>query len=244
MLFQRELNYSIYREDIVFRDPRNTVKGMKNYQLIFWSLRFHGKLFFNKLYVDVKRIWQPEDSVIKMRWTVHGIPRVPWEAEGTFDGISTYRLDSHGKIYEHCVDNVLLRDPPMATNPPLLAGLNLQPLVPQQPVPGAWCQGASSEEQWSTYVQRMVVTALHSWEQESEMQMQEPAMAGGMASHQLLSPHPARHGLLGLSGCGSVAEAGGCGHGASSHGSSSGGGAGKAGGSKSGGAAVGGAARR
>lgn len=120
----------------MFRDPRNTVKGMKNYQLIFWSLRFHGKLFFNKLYVDVKRIWQPEDSVIKMRWTVHGIPRVPWEAEGTFDGISTYRLDSHGRIYEHCVDNVLLRDPPMATNPPLLAGLNLQPLVPQQPVPG------------------------------------------------------------------------------------------------------------
>lgn len=110
---------------------------MKNYQLIFWSLRFHGKLFFKTLYVDVKRIWQPEDGLIKMRWTVHGIPRVPWEAEGTFDGISTYRLDSHGKIYDHSVDNILLRDPPMATNPPLLAGLNLQPLVPQQPVPGA-----------------------------------------------------------------------------------------------------------
>lgn len=127
---------SIYREDIVFRDPRNCFKGMKNYQTVFWSLRFHGKIFFSKLYVDVKRIWQPEDGIIKMRWTVHGIPRVPWEAEGTFDGISTYRLDSHGKIYEHSVDNILLRDPPMATNPPLLAGLNLQPLVPQQPVPG------------------------------------------------------------------------------------------------------------
>jgi hypothetical protein len=44
----------IYREDIVFRDPRNCFKGMKNYQTIFWSLRFHGRLFFNKLYVDVK----------------------------------------------------------------------------------------------------------------------------------------------------------------------------------------------
>lgn len=74
---------------------------MKNYQLIFWSLRFHGRIFFKQLYVDVRRIWQPSDGVICMRWTVHGVPRVPWEAEGTFDGISQYKLDSDGKIYEH-----------------------------------------------------------------------------------------------------------------------------------------------
>lgn len=96
----------VYCEDIVFRDPRNCFKGMKNYRTIFWSLQFHGRIFFSKLYVDVKRIWQPQEGVICMRWTVHGIPRVPWEAEGTFDGISTYRLDNSGKIYEHSVDNV------------------------------------------------------------------------------------------------------------------------------------------
>jgi hypothetical protein len=49
---------SFYRDDIVFRDPRNTFEGLKNYKLIFWSLRFHGRLFFSKLYVEVKRIWQ------------------------------------------------------------------------------------------------------------------------------------------------------------------------------------------
>jgi hypothetical protein len=74
---------------------------MKNYQTIFWSLRFHGRIFFKSLYVEVRRIWQPSDGVICMRWTVHGVPRVPWEAEGTFDGISQYKLDSEGKIYEH-----------------------------------------------------------------------------------------------------------------------------------------------
>lgn len=42
----------------MFRDPRNTFEGLKNYKLIFWSLRFHGRLFFSKLYVEVKRIWQ------------------------------------------------------------------------------------------------------------------------------------------------------------------------------------------
>jgi len=144
-LFDKELNYSIYREDIVFKDPRNKFDGMKNYKLIFWSLRFHGKIFFSNLYVEVKRIWQPQDDVIKMRWTVHGIPRVPWEAEGLFDGISTYKLDSKGKVYEHSVDNVLLRDPPMLTNPPLLAGLNLVPGGPQQPVAGSWYVGEPSD---------------------------------------------------------------------------------------------------
>jgi hypothetical protein len=140
-LFERELNYDIYRDDITFRDPRNTFAGMKNYKLIFWSLRFHGRIFFKKLYVEVRRIWQPQDGLICMRWTVHGIPRVPWEAEGTFDGISQYKLDSEGKIYEHAVDNVILRDPPMQGIGPLLAGLNLVPGQPQQPVPGAWFKG-------------------------------------------------------------------------------------------------------
>lgn len=56
----------IYREDIVFRDPRNTFKGMKNYKTIFWSLRFHGSIFFKSLYVDVRRIWQPEPNIIQV----------------------------------------------------------------------------------------------------------------------------------------------------------------------------------
>lgn len=71
---------------------------------------------------------------------VRGIPRVPWEAEGIFDGISTYKLDSRGKIYEHAVDNVMLRDPPMALASPLMASINLVTGgARQQPYPGACC---------------------------------------------------------------------------------------------------------
>ena len=55
----------IYREDVVFRDPRNAFRGLKNYKTIFWSLRFHGRLFFKVLYVDVQRLWQPDDQQIK-----------------------------------------------------------------------------------------------------------------------------------------------------------------------------------
>jgi hypothetical protein len=62
--------------------------------------------------------------------------RVPWEAEGIFDGISQYKLDNHGRIFEHQVDNIVLRDPPMQNVSPLLAGLNLMPMPVQQPYPG------------------------------------------------------------------------------------------------------------
>jgi len=138
-LFERDLDYRIYRDDVVFRDPRNAFSGISNYRLIFWSLRFHGRLFFSKLTVEVRRVWQPDDACVRLRWTVRGVPRVPWEAEGVFDGVSTYKLDRAGKVYEHSVDNVILRDPPMQrlwSDSPLLAGLRLEPQ--SVPVPGAW----------------------------------------------------------------------------------------------------------
>lgn len=170
LLFVEDFTYDIYREDIVFRDPRNCFKGMKNYKTIFWSLRFHGRIFFKSLYVEVKRIWQIDDTCIRMRWQVHGIPRVPWEAEGIFDGVSTFKLDRKGLIYEHAVDNVILRDPPMQTNP-LFARLNLIPSAPSQPCPGAWFEDPQEATCPSTMVrvavsttQALVASTGHSFE--------------------------------------------------------------------------------
>lgn len=63
------------------------------------------------------------------------------------DGVSTYKLDSDGMIYEHMVDNVQLRDPPI-TNP-LMYALNyiLTPRLAGQPgqvpCPGSWFSGSS-----------------------------------------------------------------------------------------------------
>ena len=61
----RPLADEIYRPDVVFRDPKNTFKGLRNYQTIFWSLRFHGSLFFSTLRVDVSRLWQLEETVLR-----------------------------------------------------------------------------------------------------------------------------------------------------------------------------------
>lgn len=63
---------------------------------------------------------------------MRGVPRVPWEAEGIFDGISEYKLDRKGKIYEHKLTNVQMRDPPLARSP-LSIGLNLIPRLQGAP---------------------------------------------------------------------------------------------------------------
>ncbi|KAG8391892.1 hypothetical protein BUALT_Bualt01G0234200 [Buddleja alternifolia] len=98
-------------DDIVFKDPLNTFAGIENYKSIFWALRFHGRIFFKALWVDIVSVWQPVENVIMVRWTVHGIPRIPWESRSRFDGTSEYKLDKDGKIYEHKVHNIALNGP-------------------------------------------------------------------------------------------------------------------------------------
>ncbi|KAF5728124.1 hypothetical protein HS088_TW21G00267 [Tripterygium wilfordii] len=111
LLFTRDLNYDIYRDDITFVDPLNTFTGIDNYKLIFWALRFHGKILFRDISLEVFRIWQPSENVILIRWNLRGVPRVPWEAKGEFQGTSWYKLDRNGKIYEHKVDNLAFNFP-------------------------------------------------------------------------------------------------------------------------------------
>ncbi|XP_045799683.1 uncharacterized protein LOC123893898 [Trifolium pratense] len=111
MIFIKDLNYDIYRDDITFLDPLNTFTGIEKYKLIFWALRFHGKLLFHEVSLDVYRVWQPSKNVILIRWNLKGVPRVPWEAKGEFQGTSKYKLDKNGKIYEHKVDNLAFNFP-------------------------------------------------------------------------------------------------------------------------------------
>ena len=86
-----------------------------------------GKLFFSSLRVDVSRIWQPDPKEVRVRWTVVGHPRGPFSPStvGIFDGVSTFRLDSKGLVYEHSVDNVILRPRGGVLKSPLFAGLGL-----------------------------------------------------------------------------------------------------------------------
>ena len=100
-----------FRDDITFKDPLNTFSGIEKYKLMFWALRFHGKILFREIVLDVYRIWQPSVNEILIRWNLRGVPRVPWEAKGEFQGTSRYKVDRNGKIYEHKVDNLAFNFP-------------------------------------------------------------------------------------------------------------------------------------
>ncbi len=100
-LFEKDISYDIYRQDIVFKDPVNRFKGKFNYRIIFWTLRFHGQLFFTELYFDLHDVEQVAPDRILANWTVRGRLRLPWKTELFFNGYSNYKLDETGLIYDH-----------------------------------------------------------------------------------------------------------------------------------------------
>jgi Uncharacterized conserved protein (DUF2358) len=100
-LFEKDISYDIYSRDIFFQDPVNTFKGKLNYRIIFWTLRFHGGLFFTELYFDVHKLSQTSASTIRADWTVRGSLRVPWNAKLLFNGYSIYTFNPDGLIDRH-----------------------------------------------------------------------------------------------------------------------------------------------
>lgn len=100
-LFERDISYDIYSSNIIFRDPVNYFKGKLNYRIIFWTLRFHGRLFFTELFFDLHDVSWSEVNTIRADWTVRGQLRVPWQSSIFFNGYSLYTLNPDGLIYSH-----------------------------------------------------------------------------------------------------------------------------------------------
>ncbi|MBP0012223.1 MAG: DUF2358 domain-containing protein [Roseofilum sp. SBFL] len=100
-LFQQDINYNIYTPDILFEDPISQFKGKLNYRIIFWTLRFHGQLFFTELFFDVHQMHFLPPETLRVDWTVRGKLRVPWKAEINFNGYSTYTFNDQALIDRH-----------------------------------------------------------------------------------------------------------------------------------------------
>lgn len=100
-LFEKDISYEIYSQNVCFKDPISKFNGKFNYRIIFWTLRFHGQLFFTELYFDLHEVKQTEPGTILATWTVRGTLRVPWKANILFNGYSTYKTNEDGLIYEH-----------------------------------------------------------------------------------------------------------------------------------------------
>ena len=100
-LFEKDISYEIYSQDILFKDPVNRFKGKFNYRIVFWTLRFHGQLFFTELFFDLHQVQAVDPNQIRADWTVRGTLRLPWHPKIYFNGFSIYTLNGSGLIYEH-----------------------------------------------------------------------------------------------------------------------------------------------
>ena len=100
-LFEKDISYEIYTQDIYFQDPVNKFKGKLNYRIIFWTLRFHAQLFFTEIYFDLHDVNQTNRDTIVANWTVRGVLRLPWKPRLFFNGYSHYKLNHNNLIYEH-----------------------------------------------------------------------------------------------------------------------------------------------
>lgn len=100
-LFAKDISYDIYSQDIFFKDPVNTFRGKFNYRIIYWTLRFHGRLFFTELFFDLHDVQQASEYSIRAEWTVRGTLRLPWKPRLLFNGDSIYHLNDDGLINEH-----------------------------------------------------------------------------------------------------------------------------------------------
>jgi len=100
-LFERDIAYDIYSQDICFTDPINTFNGKLSYRIVYWTLRFHGQLFFTHIELDLHDVEQTAPDHIEAHCTVTGPLRLPWRPKIYFNGRSNYSINSDGLIYKH-----------------------------------------------------------------------------------------------------------------------------------------------
>jgi hypothetical protein len=100
--FPNDQTYSIYAENVYFKDPMNQFRGIQRYQQMIGFIR----TWFKELQLDLHDISQQEDA-IATRWTLSWTTPLPWQPRISIPGrqrtkaelggvnLFTYRLLGH-----------------------------------------------------------------------------------------------------------------------------------------------------
>jgi hypothetical protein len=95
--FPNDQTYSLYAEDIRFKDPLNSFKGIGFYRLMIGFL----ERFFSDVQMDLHEIQQVDPTLITMRWTLNMTAPLPWSPRLSIPGHSELRVNSAGLIDSH-----------------------------------------------------------------------------------------------------------------------------------------------
>ncbi len=95
--FPKDQTYSLYAENVQFKDPLNDFRGIIRYRLMIGFI----DRFFSNVKMDLHGIEQPTSDLITMQWTLHlGVP-VPWRSRLSIPGHSELKLNEAGLITSH-----------------------------------------------------------------------------------------------------------------------------------------------
>lgn len=94
--FPANQTYSIYAQDVWFKDPMNEFRGIDRYQKM---IRFI-ETWFVDVQMDLISIVQTETE-IKTRWILSWNAPLPWKPRMRIPGWSELQVNSDGLISEH-----------------------------------------------------------------------------------------------------------------------------------------------
>jgi hypothetical protein len=94
--FPVDQTYSIYANNVFFKDPLNQFRGLDRYKQM---LGFIQTWFINPQ-LDLHDISQSGDT-IKTRWTLSWTTPLPWKPRISIPGWSELRLNADGLISSH-----------------------------------------------------------------------------------------------------------------------------------------------
>ncbi len=94
--FPQDQTYSLYAEDVFFKDPMTEFRGVKKYQEMIGLI----DRFFKSPTLDLHDI-QQTDNQIRTDWTLSWTTPLPWKPRISISGWSELTLDDDGLINQH-----------------------------------------------------------------------------------------------------------------------------------------------
>jgi len=94
--FPYDQTYSIYAENVYFKDPMNQFRGIDRYRQMIGFIR----TWFKALQLELHEIYQEGDT-IKTRWTLSWTTPLPWQPRISIPGWSELKVNSQGSIDSH-----------------------------------------------------------------------------------------------------------------------------------------------
>lgn len=98
--FPENQTYSLYAEDVRFKDPMNAFSGVEKYKKMIGFL----STFFRDIQMDLHGIEQTSPTLITTQWTLSMTAPAPWSPRLSITGSSELGLNAEETLITSHVD--------------------------------------------------------------------------------------------------------------------------------------------